>query len=453
MAITVNTAGLMSSSGFDVQGLVDQMITAMQAPEQAWKDQQTTLNAQSAALQTLSSDLNSLNTSVDGLTSVLGSFAQRTATSSDDSLVSASASTAAAIGQHAVVVTSLATKAGYYSEDSNIATGDTAISGGSMTIKIGNTSQQIMIGNSDTGTLNKIASKINGLAMGVTASVITDSTGAKLALVSNNTGKANDITLTTTSDSALSFTKSSAGNDAVASVDGIPISSANNTLSNVIAGLTIALKGQMPGVPVTITVAADTARVAQAITSFVNNYNTLIEDINSQFMYDQTSGVAGPLAGDASVRSVQEQLMQLVAGANVSSSATPTLRNLGIMMNDDGTLSIDNLGLTSALAANFSAVQTFFQDDSKGFATQLGTLMDSLNDSVRGPFVVDLQGIKNDQAILTNNITDFEDRLTLQRQSLVDKFSQVNALLQELPTTQNQIDAMLGSINSSSSKK
>jgi len=453
MAITVNTAGLMSSSGFDVQGLVDQMITAMQAPEQVWKDQQSTLTAQTSALQSLTSNLSSLNSSVDGLTDVLGAFAQRTATSSDESLVTASANTAAAFGQHAVVVTSLAIKAGYYSNNTNIATGDTAISGGSITIKIGDKNQQIAIGNSDSNTLNKLASKINGFAMGVTASVITDSSGAKLAVVGNSTGKANDITLTATADSALTFTKPGDGADAVASIDGIPITSATNTISNAVPGLTIQLNGEKAGVPVTVMVTADTSSASRAITSFVNSYNTLIGAINSQFTFDQTSGSAGVLAGDASVRSVQQQLVQLVAGASVSSSATPTLRSLGITMNDDGTLSIDSQSLNAALSGNFSDVQTFFQDSSKGFATQLGTLMDSLNDSVRGPFVVDLQGITATQDTLTDTINDFEDRLSLQRQSLVDKFSQVNALLQELPTTESQIDAMLGSINTSSSKK
>ncbi len=453
MAMTVNTAGLMSSSGFDVQGLVDQMITAMQAPEQTWKSQQAALSAQSSALQTLSSNLSSLNSSVDGLTDVLGAFAQRIATSSNESLVLASATTAAAIGQHTVVVTSLATKAGYYSNNANIATGDTAISGGSMTITIGSNSQQITIGNSDSNTLNKLVSKINGLAMGVTASVITDATGAKLALLSNSTGKANDITLTTSSDSALSFTKSNTGADAVATVDGIPITSATNTIGNAIAGLSIELNSQMPGTPVTISVASDTASVTQTITGFVNRYNTLVSAINNQFSFNQTSGTAGALAGDASVRSVQQQLMQLVSGINVTSSATPTLRSVGIDMNSDGTLSIDTQKLAAALTSSYSAVQTFFQDPSKGFATQLGKLMDSLNDSVKGPFVVDLQGIKANQDALSETINDFEDRLSLQRRALVDKFSQVNALLQELPTTENQIDAMLSSITTTSSKK
>jgi len=449
MGITVNTAGLMSSSGFDVQGLADTMMEAAAAPEQAWKNQQTTLSGQTSALNQLSSDLSSVNSSVQSLTDVLGAFAQRTASSSDSGIVSATATTAATVGQHTVTVTSLATKAVYYS-DTSVATGDTALSGGSMTVTVGSNIQTVSIGGS-TNTLNTLAKKINGLNMGVTASVITDTSGAKLALVSNNTGKASDISLTTTADSALTFTKSSDGADAVASVDGIPVTSANNVISNVIPGLTLNLNGQLPGSPVTVSVEANADGVTQAVTDFVNAYNALTSDINAQFTYDSTSGSSGVLAGDSTVRTVQEELMQAVSGINVSNSGTPTLGSLGITMNDDGTLSLDSSTLNAALSSQFSDVQTFFQDPTQGFATQLGTLMTSLSDPVNGAFVVDLQGITNTQTGLTNDINNFEANLALQRQQLVTQLTQANDALEALPNQLNEINAELGSLSNSSS--
>jgi len=452
MGITVNTAGLLSSGGFDVQGLVDQMMTAAAAPEQPWKDQQTALTNQAAALNQLSSDLASLNTSVESLTDVLGAFAQRTATSSDNSIVSATAATTAAVGQHSVTVTSLATKAVYYSNNTNIATGDTQLSGGSLTINVGSKSQTIDVGGS-TNTLNTIAAQINKLSIGVTASVINNSTGAELAVVSNSTGKTNDITLTTTSDSALTFTKSSSGADAAATVDGIPVTSSNNVLSNVIPGVSFQLNGELPETPVTIDVSADNASVTQAITSFVNSYNQLTNDINAQFSYDSTSGSAGVLAGDSTVRTVQEELFQAISGINVSGSATPTPGSLGITMNDDGTLSIDSSTLNAALANNFSDVQSFFQDTTNGLATKLGTLMTSLTSPSKGPFVVELQGISSTQSALTDEINDFESRLATQRQTLVTQLTQANDLLEALPSQESEISAELDSLNTSSSSK
>jgi len=450
MAITVNTAGLMASSGFDVQSLADSMIQAASAPEQPWKDQQTTLSNETTALNSLSSDLGALNTNVESLSDVLGAFTQRVASSSDDAIVSASASSTAAAGQHTVTVTSLATKAVYYSNNTSMASGDTQISGGSMTITVGGKSQTINIGGG-TNTLNTIAASINGLGMGATASVVNTSAGAELAIVSNSTGKANDITLTTSSDSALSFTKSSEGNDAVVNIDGVPTPSASNTISNVIPGVTLQLNGQHPDSPVTINVGGNTGAATQAINNFVSSYNQLTKDINAQFAYNAGTGTSGPLAGDSTVRMVQEELYQAISGINVGASGTPTLGSLGITMNDDGTLSVDSSTLNAALSNQFSDVQTFFQDPTQGLATQLQTLMNSLTDTTNGPFTVELQSISNMQTDLTNEISDFESRLADQRQALVAQLTQANEALQALPLQEAQINAELGIMPTSSS--
>ena len=451
MAVTVNTAGLMSTSGFDVQGLVDQLMQAERAPEQVWKDQQSTLSTQQSALNSLSTQLTSLDSTLGSLHDLFGVFAGRMASSSDESVVTATAGVAATTGQHAVVVTSLASKGAYYS-NTNIATGDTALSGGSMTITVGSKAQQVAIGG-NTNTLNKLATNINGLNLGVTASVITDSSGARLSIVSSATGKANDVTINTTSDSVWAFTKASTGADALVTVDAIPVTSASNTLGNVIPGVALNLTGQKPGVPVTITVEPDAPRISQAVSDFVNGYNAITKSINDQFTYDTSSGTAGPLAGDASVRGVQQQLIQVISGVSVPSSKLATLRSIGITMNDDGTLALDTGTLNSALSSQVSDVQSFFQDPTDGFATRLSTTLDSLTDSVHGPFVVDLKGIDDTQKALTQSIDDFEDRLVLRRQQLVDQMSQVNALLQQLPTIQAQMDAMLGNLTSSSTTK
>jgi flagellar hook-associated protein 2 len=451
MPMTVNTSGLMSSSGFDVQALVDQMIQAAQLPEQVWKNQQTALGSQASALNALSSKLAALDNSVTDLNDILGPFAQRTATSSNDAVISATASTSASVGQHSIAINSLATKAVYYSEPS-AATGDTPISGGTLSITIGSVSKQINVDQS-TNSLSKIASKINGFGIGITASVITDASGAKLTVASNTTGAASDFTLTTSSDSAIVLKKTTDGANLVATIDGVPVSSATNRLENVISGVMLDLHAKTVDVPVVIDIATDSGRVSQAITGLVNNYNALVSAINAQFTYDQTSGTAGPLASDATVRTLQQQLMQAIGSTKVSSSATPTLRSLGIKMADDGTLSIDSPTLSHALASNFSAVTTFFQDSQQGLAAKLGTLMNALTDSVKGPLVVDLKGIKDTQSTLANTITDFEDRLVFKRQQLVEQFSQINAILQALPTKLNEIDAMLGSLNTSSTNK
>jgi flagellar hook-associated protein 2 len=446
MAITVNTSGLLTSSGFDVQGLVDAIIQADQAQEQPWKDQQTALTAQTSAINQLNADLAAVNASVQSLTDVTGAFNQRVASSTDNAIVGATVSNSAAVGDHTVEVNSLATKAVYNTTNSGIANGDSTISGGSFTITVGGNSQQITIGGS-TDTLNTIAAAINAnSALGVTASVIQNSTGAELAVVSNSTGAANDITLAPSSDSTLTFAKPSNGADASATIDGIPVSSASNTVSNVIPGVSFQLNGQLPGSPVTVSIEANTDGVGQAINSFVSAYNQIITDINAQFTYDASSGTSGPLAGDATLRTVQEELLQAVSGTSVAGSGTPTLGSLGITENDDGTLTVDSSTLNNALANQFSDVQSFFQDSTSGFATQLSTVVNSLSDPVNGAFTVELQGITSTQNGLTDDINNFEDNLTQIRQQLVTQLTNANDLLQQLPSKLKQLDAELGSL-------
>jgi flagellar hook-associated protein 2 len=451
MSITVNTSGLLSSSGFDVQGLVDSIIQADQAQEQPWKDQQTALTAQTNAIDQLNTDLASVNTSVQALTDVTGAFSQRVGVSTDNAIVGATVTNSAAGGDHTVVVNSLATKAVYNTTNTGIATGDSTLSGGSFTITVGSNSQTIDIGGS-TNTLNTIAAAINAdSSLGVTASVIQNSNGAELAVVSNNTGAANDITLTPSSDSALTFAKPTNGADASATIDGIPVTSASNTVSNVIPGVSFQLNGQLPGSPVTVSVQANTDGAAQAINSFVSAYNQIITDINAQFAYSASSGTAGPLAGDATLRTVQEQLLQAVSGTTVAGSGTPTLGSLGITENDDGTLTVDNSTLSNAIANQFSDVQSFFQDPTSGFATQLSTVVNALNDPVNGAFTVELQGITSTQNGLTDDINNFEDNLVQVRQQLVTQLTNADDLLQQLPSQLNELNAELGSLPDSTS--
>ena len=98
-----------------------------------------------------------------------------------------------------------------------------------------------------TNTLNGLATYINNQNLGVKASVITDSSGSRLALVSQTSGAAGEITLsndtTGTNGKGMGFTDAVDGKDASLTVDGIPIDSASNTVTGVIPGVTLTLSG------------------------------------------------------------------------------------------------------------------------------------------------------------------------------------------------------------------
>src|SRR5260370_165186 len=126
--------------------------------------------------------------------------------------------------------------------------------------------------------------------------------------VSTASGAPGDVTVSGNA-TGLSFTKAVTGTNASLVVDSIPISSASNTVSNVINGVMLNLGSPSPSTPVTVNVNPDTTQVTSAINTLVNAYNTVITEINSQFNVAADGSGGGPLETDNSLREVQSQLL------------------------------------------------------------------------------------------------------------------------------------------------
>jgi flagellar hook-associated protein 2 len=231
---------------------------------------------------------------------------------------------------------------------------------------------------STNNTLSQLATTINSQNIGVTASVIQDSNGYRLALVSTASGAPGDIAVSGNTTS-LSFTKAVTGTNASLVVDGIPISSASNTVSNVINGVTLSLGSPSPSTPVTVNVNPDTTQATTAINNLVSAYNTVITEINSQFNVASDGSGGGPLETDNSLRDVQAQLLGAISHAIPGNSGIVNLASIGVNFNNDGTLSVDSGALNSALSSNFSAVQNLLQNSTNGFSQNLSTVLSNIN--------------------------------------------------------------------------
>jgi flagellar hook-associated protein 2 len=435
-----------SSPGIDVTSAVNAAVTAARAPETAWENQAYLLQEQNSDLNTLVTQTTSLDNDVQALNSVVGPLSARTVTSSNSSIVSASAASGSTPGNHVVVVNNLATTASWTS--GVFASSTTALPAGSFTITTGSGSN-VTITTDGTQTLSNVASQINGDNLGVTASVITDATGSRLAIVSNTSGSAANFTVGTTT-TGYGFSQAATGVNASLTVDGIAISSATNTVSGVVSGLTLNLLGAASGSPVTLTVAPDTSQAQTAISQFVSDYNTLISSLNTQFTFNGSS--EGDLSTDTTVRNLQSQLLSALSYTFTPTSGTttvPNLSSLGISVQNDGTLTLDTSALQSTLSNNFSDVQSFFQGSAaNGFANTLDQELTSYISPGNGAFTVDLQSNNSQITDLQNNINDFETNyITPLQAKLQAEYSQAEILLQQLPTLTQQINTMLGNNN------
>src|SRR4029077_12430270 len=361
-------------TGLNVQDLVGRQIQAESGPLTLLQTQQTQFNARTSALNNLSLDVTSLQTAVNSLTDFTGGLNAQQVNSSDSTILTGTANTSAQAAAHSVIVKSLATTASYYTNPATLpASGSTPIAtGGSFTIAAGTLSASITI-DSTNNTLTGLAAAITNSAGGTaaTASVIQDASGARLAIVSNSSGVAGDFTVTDTGNSTgLNFTKPVTGTNASLTIDNIPISSATNTVTGAIQGVTLNLVAANLNATVTLNVSPDATQATTAINQFVTAYNKVIGDINAQYVVD-SAGNTGVLASDSTLGLIQDQLYTAVNATGSGSIAN--LGSIGLNVQNDGTLKVDGPTLTNALNSNFGGIQSFFQSATAGVGHALST--------------------------------------------------------------------------------
>lgn len=433
-----------STPGIDVNAAVSASLSAAEAPEQQWETQESLLQSQQSALTQIQTDASNLDTVAQSLNSLTGPLTATTVTSSNSSVVTATSASGSALGNNVVIVKSLATNDSWSS--STLASASATVPAGSFTITPAS-GTAATITTDGTQTLSDLASQINGDDLGVSANVITDASGSWLSIVNNTSGSASDFTVTTSGYTGFGFSEVEPGANASLTVNGNQISSASNTVTGVIPGLTLNLLGTSSS-PVTLSVAPDTSQASTAINQFVSDYNTLISAVNTQFTDTNGEG-EGVLATDPSVRALQSDLLQSIDYTYTPASGTTTMPNLssmGITMNSDGTLSVDSATLNNALKSNYNDVQQFFQGTSlNGFANSMDQQLTSFTSPGDGAFTIDLQSMRTEYSSLQSDITNFQTNVIdpLQTQ-LQAEYSKAEVALQQLPVELKNVDEELG---------
>jgi flagellar hook-associated protein 2 len=438
-----------STPGIDVTAAVNAAVSAAEAPEDTWQSQVSTLATQTSDLNTIETAATNLDNDMKSINSLTGSFNSVTATSSNTGILTASAATGSATGDNTVVVGNLASTASFAS--SAVASATTDLPAETITITpASGTATTITTGNG-VNTLTDLENAINSAGAGVTASIVTDASGSRLALVSDTSGSAGNFTVSS-SGGGLGFTSGATGLNASLTVNGIDISSASNTVTGAIAGVTLNLASTGT---VSVDVAPNTSTASTAINQFVTDYNTLIGQLNTEF--SDTAGTGqGSLAQDPVVQTLQSDLLGSLDFTSTtgtgSSASAMSLAAMGITVNTDGTLAVNSTTLTSALQNNFSQVQNFFQGTSlNGFAGTLDTQLQSFINPADGAFTVDLQSNATETSSLQTDITNFQSNIIAPlRAQLQSEFSSAEIALQQLPGQIKDVDAELG-INTSSS--
>jgi len=475
MGVSLNPATILSGQGIDVASLVQAILTSQSTgPLSVWQGQETSLSTQNGLLAGIENNLTNLQTAVAALSDPTGALTAQDATSSQPGVLTATADSTAIAGTHTVEVNNLATIGTLYTNaiaaganTSFLASGQTT---GDVQLQVGGTTgttYDIPITQGSNDTLATLASYINAQSTanswGVTASVVSDTTGSRLALQSQNTGTTGALAISSNTNTTLTFATPAGGTNASLTVDGVPFSSTTNTVTGAIQGVTLSLGSQSPGNPVQLTVGPDQNQITTAVNNFISAYNTVITTNNQQYAVDPTGTTpAPPLESDLALRSVQSSILADAAFAITGNSGLVNLETLGINMNSDGTLTLGSTPPTDAntpgetfaqiLAANPSAVVNFFQNASgTGFANNFNTDLTNITNATSGPLNAEVTQNSAEQQDLTTTINNFEVQLTAQSAELTTQYDAVNASLQAYPLLLQEVTETLGTLGSGTS--
>ncbi len=402
----VTSTGL--GSGLQVNDIVTAIIDAEKVPVQEKIDRDAELaTAQISAFGSINSALSTFKDSYKDL-SKTSTYSAVNINSSNTSVLTATAGIGAQTGVFDVEVQAKAQAQSLVS--STFASPNDAIGTGTLTIRYGSyatgsfavnpdTTIQTITIDSSNNTLATLRDSLNADANnGLSASIINDGSGYRLVLTSDKTGEDYAMEITVADDdgnntdntSGLSrlayddttqnLTESVAAQNAKIVMNGITITRNSNEIDSVITGVTLNILDAKPGENIRLNINQDTSTVESEIRAFVDNYNSLISQLNEFTKVDTASGEKGVLVGDATVRSIETQLRGVLNNRlEHLTGSIKSFANLGIFTKRDGTLEINE---TNSALPKFSEVLKNNIADVADFFTATGTASDAQIDFV-----------------------------------------------------------------------
>lgn len=273
MGISLNAAALLSGNGIDVNSLVNQIQSQQSGQLKVWQQEQTDLQTQATALTTLNTDLSNLKTAMNALSDPLGALTAVAANSSMPAILTATADTTAAAANHTIIVSTLASAGTVYTKSvaggADVSILPSGATGGNLTLQIGGSAgstQTIQITAGSNDTVTTLASYINAQSAennwGVTASVLSDATGARLAIYSQATGTPGALAITGNTTTGMLNTAS------MSSADASILASGQGT------GTILLQIGGSSGTTATLAITAGSNDTLNTLASYINDQST-----------------------------------------------------------------------------------------------------------------------------------------------------------------------------------
>lgn len=447
-------------TGLDTKALIGGLVAAEHRVVDVLENQKLRYQAQSGVLGAIVSALASLKSAAQGL-SLSSDFDTHSTTSSDTSVLTATAGTSAESGVNTVVVDRLA-KARIV-KSSTYASSSAAIGTGTVTLTVDGKETAVTIG-ATSATLSGLKSAINSSGAAVTASIVntgtSDSPDYRLVVQSKNTGTENAVTISSAlaggSDPfAGGGTEVQTAADALFSANGITITRASNTVSDVIPGVTFVLLQEGDGdgtvestdASAKITVATDSSSLKSTVKNFVDSYNAVNTIINGQFALNPDSKKQGALAGDASIRGVMARLRSEISKVGGIGVGFKYISDIGVKFQNDGSLKLDETALANALDENPQGVEALFTIANKGLGKRIPDAVDDYISTLDGALTFRQKGIQSSIEAIDKKVAREEDRIAAYQERLTLQFQSLEKMVSQLKSQGDYLTQQLTALS------
>lgn len=457
-------AGVGSSGGLDVKGIVDNLMIGEGKKLTTMQKKVEAESVQLSGYGQLNSLVNTLKTNIDSLKSAMKSGYVTSV--SDDTKLTASITNSDQVfnATRSLVVSKLATAETWSSATPSTSRSTALGMSGDITMTIGSSNFTISVSTGDT--LDNIRDKINNTSsnIGVTASVLStnDISGNpqySLMIASKNTGTENKVTLSGAGTTALGLTNEMIiAKNAEFTIDGQSVIRSSNTISDVIDGVSFTLLTTgSSSFTVALDQNAQNAAVTTGLHNVVDAYNQVIDFIDRV--------TAERTMTDSTVANTKYTIKNIFRDSSPGSTGISSLFDMGVSYGPSvvlqtnkgksytsaGRLKVTDADVITALNANRTNIESFISNVTTGFVKTADDAIKGIT-GYTGTIALRKQTINEITARLNTNISNEQERLDKVRLDLTMKYANLNTIMDKFDQISTFLDGQFASVNGAKSK-
>jgi flagellar hook-associated protein 2 len=437
------------ASGMDTQAIVEQLVSLERQPIYRYEDEISQIEKKKGAWRDINSRISKLSDKLTDL-KFSSTFNSKNAVSSNEDIVTATAGNNSAESTYDISVSNLAKVHRISSGQQTDSTSDLGYNG---TININGTDINI----ESVDSLNDIRDTINNIdSLGAEASIIDDT----LVLESTTTGTDSVLSISDTTgtvfqdlgvldaDGTTISNELQAAENAQLSINNIDIESQSNIIDQAVESMSFELKSLGT---VNVEITKNTDKTKEAVQAFVDQYNSVMDFIDSKSNYNAEEDESAVLQGDGTLMRLQSKLRQGVMDRINTGGNLSHVSELGISIDRDGVMSLDSDKLTEALNDDSVAVAKFFNAESSedgfdGLARRLDGYADQLIQTNTGVIPSRISSFNDRIKTLNESIEDVEDRVQMARDRYMQQFTAMETALSDMQQQQSWMSNQLSSL-------